>query len=102
MLALFSTGPVGFGDAAGRTNVSLLRAMALDDGTLVKPSRPITAADVTVMSSAWERDVSHAPRLRVCPLYLVVGVFCCVPEMCSRLRLEFIAIVFVQCARVCE
>eukprot|EP00041_Stephanoeca_diplocostata_P032956 m.1075300 g.1075300 ORF g.1075300 m.1075300 type:complete len:922 (-) comp24239_c0_seq10:1896-4661(-) len=62
MLAVFSTGPVGFGDAAGRSNVSLLRAMALADGTLVKPSRPVTAADVTLMSSAWNHGPLQQPQ----------------------------------------
>jgi hypothetical protein len=47
MLALMTTGPVGFSDAVGRTNATLLAATALPDGTLVQPSRPATPLDLT-------------------------------------------------------
>ena len=41
LLALFSTGPVGFSDALGRSNATLLWRIALADGTLLPPSRPV-------------------------------------------------------------
>jgi hypothetical protein len=45
MLALLSTGPVGFSDAVGQTNASLIKATCAADGTLLKPSKPITTID---------------------------------------------------------
>ena len=54
LLALFTTGPVGFSDAAGRTNATLLRRIAVTDGTLISPSRPMTSAD-RVYSAAWNK-----------------------------------------------
>eukprot|EP00039_Didymoeca_costata_P006139 m.87745 g.87745 ORF g.87745 m.87745 type:complete len:734 (+) comp13128_c1_seq3:350-2551(+) len=45
MLALMSTGPVGFSDAFNRTNPILLGRVADTDGVLIKPSRPITTVD---------------------------------------------------------
>ena len=48
-------GPVGFSDAAGRTNGTRLGAVALPDGTLVQPSRPATPIDAS-FGSAWGDD----------------------------------------------
>lgn len=54
LLALFTTGPVGFSDAAGRSNATLLWRIAVADGTLVQPSRPLTPSD-HVYSAAWKQ-----------------------------------------------
>ena len=45
ILALMSTGPVGVSDGIGMSNVSLLQRTIAVDGTLLKPSRPITEID---------------------------------------------------------
>lgn len=45
MLALLSTGPVGFSDAPGHTNASLIMRTCNAAGALLQPSRPITAVD---------------------------------------------------------
>jgi hypothetical protein len=55
LLATMTTGPVGFSDAAGRTNGTRLGAVALPDGTLVQPSRPATPIDAS-FGSAWGDD----------------------------------------------
>lgn len=54
MLALFTTGPVGFSDAAGRSNATLLWRIAVADGTLVQPSRPLISSD-RVYSAFWKK-----------------------------------------------
>ena len=51
MLAVLSTGPVGFSDAFNRTNVALLKHAtngATKDGIVMKPSKPVTAVDSTL------------------------------------------------------
>jgi len=47
MLALFSTGPMGFSDAPGETDAALPRRVRDANGTLLQPSRPITSVDST-------------------------------------------------------
>ena len=47
MLALFSTGPMGFSDAPGETDAVLLSRVCDSNGTLLQPSRPITSVDST-------------------------------------------------------
>jgi len=47
MLALFSTGPMGFSDAPGETDAALLARSCDANGTLLQPSRPITSVDST-------------------------------------------------------
>lgn len=49
MLAVMSTGPVGFSDAAGRTDAALLRRGSVGHGVVVKPSRPLTSVDSTFL-----------------------------------------------------
>jgi hypothetical protein len=51
VLAVLSTGPVGLGDGIGYTNVSLARAGFRNDGTLLKPSKPLTAVDSSFVPS---------------------------------------------------
>ena len=51
-LAVLSTGPVGIADKAGTTNVSLVRRTCRSDGTLLKPSKPLTAIDATFVPPA--------------------------------------------------
>lgn len=56
MLTTLSTGPVGFSDAPGETDAVLLSRTCDANGTLLQPSRPLTAVD-----STWEPDAAHAP-----------------------------------------
>jgi hypothetical protein len=48
VLAAFSTGPVGIGDAVGYTNVTRARALARADGLLLPPSKPWTPVEFTL------------------------------------------------------
>ena len=52
VLALMSNGPVGISDAIGMSNASLLKRIITKDGTLLKPSKPITAIDSMFKSAA--------------------------------------------------
>jgi hypothetical protein len=51
VLALMSRGPVGISDAIANTNATLLKRIIRQDGTLLKPLRPITAIDSTFLDS---------------------------------------------------
>ena len=51
VLALMSKGPVGISDAIGYTNSTLLRRIIRQDGTLLKPLKPITAVDSTFLDT---------------------------------------------------
>jgi hypothetical protein len=48
MLAVMSTGPVGFSDAFNRTNYTLLAHAADSAGVVLKPSKPVTSIDSTL------------------------------------------------------
>lgn len=48
VLAVFSTGPVGIGDALNYTNATRARAAATADGTLLQPDKPLTPLDWTL------------------------------------------------------
>lgn len=50
VVATWSTGPVSFGDKIGYTNVTLLQAVYMANGTILKPSRPASAIEVTYTS----------------------------------------------------
>jgi hypothetical protein len=45
VIALMSTGPVGISDMEGGTNVTLIKRAITEDGTLLKPSKPISLVD---------------------------------------------------------
>jgi len=45
LLALMTTGPVGFSDAIGQTNATRLRRTCRADGALLKPDKAITSVD---------------------------------------------------------
>jgi len=45
VIALMTTGPVGISDLIGMTNATLAKRMITEDGTLLKPSKPITTVD---------------------------------------------------------
>ena len=47
LVATLSTGPVGFSDALGFTNASLVKSTCASDGALLKPSLPLAAIDRT-------------------------------------------------------
>jgi len=57
ILALFSTGPVGFSDAIGQTNASRLFPMIRKDGQLLQPTRPLTSIE-----SLLANDKSSMPK----------------------------------------
>ena len=42
-------GPVGFSDAIGQTNASLIRRTCNANGTLLKPSKPLTTIDRLIL-----------------------------------------------------
>ena len=44
-----STGPVGFSDAIGATNASLIKKTCNENGTLLKPSKPLTTIDRLIL-----------------------------------------------------
>jgi hypothetical protein len=58
LLALMSTGPVGLSDGIHMSNGALLRKTIRSDGTLLKPSKPITAIDseIAILASADQAD----------------------------------------------
>jgi hypothetical protein len=56
MLALLSTGPVGFSDAPNETDAALIKRTCDSVGNLLQPSRPITSVD-----SSLAADASAAP-----------------------------------------
>lgn len=51
VLSLMSTGPVGISDAIGMTNINLLKRAIAADGTLLKPTKAITAVDSTFIKT---------------------------------------------------
>ncbi|CAB9515401.1 expressed unknown protein [Seminavis robusta] len=55
VLALMSNGPVGLSDAIGQTNAKLLKRIITKDGTLLKPSKPLTAVDSTFLKQSHPR-----------------------------------------------
>ena len=63
-LAVLSTGPVGFGDGPGLTNVSLVNRTCRSDGVILKPSKTVTAIDSTFVPSY----TSPKPYLGFLPL----------------------------------
>merc|ERR1712066_785116 len=52
VLALMSTGPVGISDGLGFTNAELAKRMITADGTLLKPSKPVTSVDSSLAGSS--------------------------------------------------
>jgi hypothetical protein len=55
VLAVMSTGPVGISDAIGLSNATLLQRTIAKDGTLLQPSKPITAIDSTFRATGAPR-----------------------------------------------
>ena len=51
ILSVMSTGPVGFSDAIGKTNASLIMRTCSSDGTLLKPIKAITSIDATLSAT---------------------------------------------------
>ena len=51
VLSLMSTGPVGISDMIGGTNVTLIQRTITQDGTLLKPAKPLTAVDSALAAS---------------------------------------------------
>ena len=51
MLALLSTGPVGFSDAINMTNASLIMRTCQQNGTLLKPAKAVTTVDAAFSTS---------------------------------------------------
>jgi hypothetical protein len=56
VLSLMSTGPMGISDAIGMTNATLLKRAIANDGTLLQPTKAVTAVDSSfVLPSAGGR-----------------------------------------------
>ncbi|KAL3917479.1 MAG: hypothetical protein SGILL_004695 [Bacillariaceae sp.] len=51
VLALMTTGPFGLSDGIGMSNATLLKRTIAQDGTLLQPSKPITAIDSTFLKN---------------------------------------------------
>ena len=60
VLALMSTGPVGISDAIGFTNTTLLKRIISKDGTLLKPTKPITAVDSTFLDVQEDKNSQNS------------------------------------------
>ncbi|KAJ1449132.1 hypothetical protein M885DRAFT_573240 [Pelagophyceae sp. CCMP2097] len=67
VLALMSTGPVGVSDGLGMTNYALLRRTISADGTLLRPTKALTALDATLARR------SDAPKGDVYSTFSAVG-----------------------------
>eukprot|EP00929_Paragymnodinium_shiwhaense_P062134 TRINITY_DN31017_c0_g1_i1.p1 TRINITY_DN31017_c0_g1~~TRINITY_DN31017_c0_g1_i1.p1 ORF type:complete len:815 (-),score=114.77 TRINITY_DN31017_c0_g1_i1:44-2446(-) len=52
VVALMTTGPVGISDGLGFTNATLVRRIVRHDGTLLKPSKPLTSVDSLLVLDA--------------------------------------------------
>ena len=48
VIALMTTGPVGISDMIGGTNVSLIKRTITEDGTLLKPAKPLSSVDAAL------------------------------------------------------
>ena len=53
LVATLSTGPVGFSDALGYTNATLVLSTCASDGLLLKPSLPLAAIDRSYSRATW-------------------------------------------------
>lgn len=81
-LAVLSTGPVGFGDGPGLTNVSLLNRTCRSDGVILKPSKTVTAIDSTFVP--WMEPVEPiVPKPYVGFLPLTADGDCTAKRPCS-------------------
>ena len=60
VLVVLHSGPVGFSDAIGQTNASLIRRTCNANGTLLKPSKPLTTIDRLVLLG---EDSPDAPNV---------------------------------------
>lgn len=65
LVATLSTGPVGFSDAVGHTNATLVLSTCRADGLLLKPSRPLAAIDRSFSRTAWSTGASASGSPRV-------------------------------------
>jgi hypothetical protein len=74
VLALMSTGPVGISDAIGYTNTALLKRTITKDGTLLKPTKPITAVDSSFLSESVPLLASPAQKSDGGYVYGTAGV----------------------------
>jgi hypothetical protein len=63
LVATLSTGPVGFSDALGYNNVSLIQATCASDGLILKPSLPLAAIDRSFCRSNSTCGVQGRPSL---------------------------------------
>lgn len=48
VIALMTTGPVGISDMISGTNVSLIKRTITEDGTLLKPAKPLSSVDAAL------------------------------------------------------
>ena len=59
-LLVLHAGPVGFSDAVGQTNATLIRRTCNANGTLLKPSKPLTTIDRLILLG---EDSHEAPNV---------------------------------------
>ena len=71
-MSVLSTGPVGIGDRINYTNVSLVAATCMSNGTLLKPSRPLAAIDAVFGSHGYA--VNGGASVQQAPVWLDCSV----------------------------
>ena len=62
VIALMTTGPVGISDLVGKTNAFLAKKTIAQDGTLLKPSKPLTSVDSALAAAMGDRVLTQAPH----------------------------------------
>jgi hypothetical protein len=77
ILAVMSTGPVGFSDALNQTNAHRILRTCRADGMLLQPNKPLTTLDghlgqpwrvlQSYSGPSYSGPTSSAPRLQACP-----------------------------------
>ena len=62
VIALMTTGPVGISDLMGMTNAPLAQRTITMDGTLLKPSKPLTSVDSALAAAIGDRVLTKPPQ----------------------------------------
>ena len=68
-IAALSAGPVGFGDAIGMTNMTLLNMSSRSDGVLLQPSAPATPVEFTFLG-AFNAAAGGGARIAAAPSFI--------------------------------
>ena len=85
-VAVLSNGPVAVGDAAGRTNATLVRRTCLGNGTLTRPARPALPIEATFLGPGGPRA---APKGEVWHTHATVAGATAHYVLCANLSAAF-------------